>query len=201
MKHQGKTNPPGRRKIIEALFELMKVKNFHRITTAEIARTAGVTEGLIYKYFEDKTDLLYQVLHLHFAEFNNEVLEKLKSERSSIGKLETVIRASLESYSSNRVFARMLLLEVRSFPSYFESDAYEMVRVYAATILDIINEGVQSGEIRPDIDPYVLRKMLIGGIEHACLGEIIFGRDLDVEKTTEAMTQILLHGVRDHEPS
>lgn len=201
MKHQGKTNPPGRRKIIEALFELMKVKNFHRITTAEIARTAGVTEGLIYKYFEDKTDLLYQVLHLHFAEFNNEVLEKLKSERSSIGKLETVIRASLESYSSNRVFARMLLLEVRSLPSYFESDAYEMVRVYAATILDIINEGVQSGEIRPDIDPYVLRKMLIGGIEHACLGEIIFGRDLDVEKTTEAMTQILLHGVRDHEPS
>ena len=195
-----KTNPPGRRKILKALFDLMKVKNFHGITTAEIARTAGVTEGLIYKYFEDKTDLLYQVLHLHFEEFNSEVTDKLRAATSSVEKLETVIRASLESYSSNRVFARMLLLEVRSFPSYFDSAAYEMVRVYAATILDIIREGKASGEIRGDVDPYVMRKMLIGGIEHACLGEIIFGRELDVEKTTGAMTQILLHGVCEHGP-
>lgn len=201
MKHKGKTNPPGRQKIIKALLELMKRKNFHRITTAEIAKTAGVTEGLIYKYFKDKTDLLYQVLHLYFTEFNSDILGKIESGKSSIDKLETIIRASLESYSSNRVFAKILLLEVRSAPSYFESDAYEMVRVYAGTILEIIQDGVAAGEIKGDIDPYVLRKILLGAIEHACLGEIIFGKELDVEKTTAAMTHILLNGVKKHESS
>jgi TetR/AcrR family fatty acid metabolism transcriptional regulator len=73
MKHKGKTNPPGRIKIIKSFSRLMKEKDFHSITTAEIAGNAKVTEGLIYKYFKDKKDLLYQVLNDHFAEF----LEKL----------------------------------------------------------------------------------------------------------------------------
>ena len=51
MKHKGNTNPPGRQRIIEALTQLMWTKDFNSVTTAEIAEQAGVTEGLIYKYF------------------------------------------------------------------------------------------------------------------------------------------------------
>ena len=66
MKHKGKTNPPGRIKIMTSFSALMKEKDFHSITTAEIAKNADVTEGLIYKYFKDKKDLIYQVLNDHF---------------------------------------------------------------------------------------------------------------------------------------
>ncbi len=41
--------PPGRTKIVEALKFLLEEKEFNAITTAEIAKTAGVTEALIYK--------------------------------------------------------------------------------------------------------------------------------------------------------
>lgn len=196
MRHKGKTNPPGRQKIIKALSSLMDYKNFYAITTAEIAETAGVTEGLIYKYFKDKNDLLFQVLHLHFREFHKDVVQQLESCDSCMEKLETIIQASLESYAANRVFAKILLLEVRNSPSYFDSDAYDMVRVYSATILRIIEEGIESGELRPETDPYVLRKTLLGAIEHGCLGEVIFGRELDVDETTSAITHILFYGVK-----
>ncbi len=105
MKHKGKTNPPGRQKIIKSLSTLMKTKDFHSITTAEIAETAGVTEGLIYKYFKDKKDLLYQVLNLHFSQFQSMVIKRIDAKKTCIEKLETIIHASLESYTSNRVFA------------------------------------------------------------------------------------------------
>lgn len=196
MRHKGKTNPPGRQKIIKALTSLMDNKNFYTITTAEIAATAGVTEGLIYKYFQDKNDLLFQVLHLHFRDFHEGVVRQLESCDSCMEKLETIIRASLESYAANRVFAKILLLEVRNSPSYFQSDAYDMVRVYSATILRIIEEGVASGELRPETDPYILRKTLLGAIEHGCLGEIIFGRELNVDEITSAITHILFYGVK-----
>jgi len=49
--------PPGRVKITEALKSLLEEKEFGAITTAEIAKNAGVTEALIYKYFKDKRDL------------------------------------------------------------------------------------------------------------------------------------------------
>ncbi|MBT6341605.1 MAG: TetR/AcrR family transcriptional regulator, partial [Desulfobacula sp.] len=48
MKHKGKTNPPGRIKIMKSFSLPMAKKDFHSITTAQIAGNANVTEGLIY---------------------------------------------------------------------------------------------------------------------------------------------------------
>ncbi len=189
-------NPPGRIKIVQALTKLMGDKDFHSITTAEIAETAGVTEGLIYKYFSDKKDLLYQVLETLFTKFNETVMEKAAKKSNAIDKLNVVIGSSIEYYTTNRVFGRMLLLEVRNAPAYFQSNAYENVRLYSLNILNIINEGIENGEIKPDIDPLILRKMIFGAIEHACLGELIFNKELDARATTQHISKILFNGAK-----
>ncbi|MFZ1984033.1 MAG: TetR/AcrR family transcriptional regulator [Desulfatitalea sp.] len=196
MKHKGHTNPPGRQKIIEALTQLMWTKDFHSVTTAEIADMAGVTEGLIYKYFKSKKELLYQVLNDLFTQFNQTVLKRIADKASAIEKLEIIICFSIEYYTANRVFARILLLEVRNSQDFFSSAAYEMVKAYACTILDIIHEGIGKGEIRPDTDPQILRKIILGAIEHACLGEIIFSRELDAQALTQSISTIIFNGAK-----
>lgn len=196
MKHKGKTNPPGRIKIMNSFYSLMKKKDFHSITTAEIAKNAEVTEGLIYKYFKDKKDLIYQVLNDHFFEFMVKIENRVAHEKTCIKKLEVIIFASLESYADNRVFSKILLLEVRSSPEYFNSSAYGLVRKYAGTILGIIEEGIQTKELKPDTDPCLLRKVILGAIEHACIGEIIFARELDIDQVSKGITNIVFNGVR-----
>lgn len=196
MRQKTKTNPPGRIKIMRSFSTLMKEKDFHSITTAEIAGNAGVTEGLIYKYFKDKKDLLYQVLNEHFKAFQAKVEASVAEKSTCIAKLETIIFSSLESYTENRVFARILLLEVRNSSVYFDSGAYGMVKKYARTILDIIRQGIETGELKADTDPYLLRKVILGAIEHACLGEIIFDKELDVETASSGITNIVFYGVK-----
>jgi len=191
-----KIYPPGRIKIMNALSELMREKDFHSITTAEIAATAGVTEGLIYKYFKDKKDLLYQVLNGHFQTFQEHIVLKIKTQRSAIEQLTIIIKTSLNSYAANRVFAKILLLEVRNSPNYFQSDAYEMVKIYSRTILDIINHGMATGEIRQNINPYALRQVILGSIEHACLGEVIFGKELDTDQVADHICNIIFRGAQ-----
>lgn len=196
MKHKGRTNPPGRQKIIKALTRLMRTKDFNSVTTAEIAQTAGVTEGLIYKYFQDKRDLLYQVLHDIFVQFHETVLARTTGKNSAIEKLEIIIQSSIEYYTANRVFARILLLEVRNAQGYFESDAYEMVKQYAHNVLSIIRAGIQNEELKQDVDPIILRKVIIGAIEHACLGEIIFAKELDALAITQEISNIIFKGAK-----
>lgn len=58
---KAKNQPPGRIKIIKAFKSLLLEKDFNSITWAEIARTAGVNEGLIYKYFKDSLFCIYPV--------------------------------------------------------------------------------------------------------------------------------------------
>lgn len=196
MKHKGKTNPPGRIKIMRSLSNLMAEKDFHSITTAEIAGNAQVTEGLIYKYFKDKKDLLYQVLNEHFFEFQAKIENRIANEKTCVEQLEVIIFSSLESYGDNRIFSKILLLEVRNSLEFFNSCAYGMVRKYASTILDIIKKGIQTGELKPDTDPYVLRKVILGAIEHACLGEIIFGKELEIDEVSTGICEIIFNGVK-----
>lgn len=194
MAEKKKNNPPGRIKIMKALSNLMAQKDFHSITTAQIAKTAKVTEGLIYKYFKDKKDLLYQVLNEHFHEFQAKIEDRIDNETTSVRQLEVIVYSSLESYAENRIFSKILLLEVRSSPEFFNSEAYQRVKKYSRTILEIIKKGKDNQEIRSDIDPYTLRKVILGAIEHACLGEIIFGRELDIDRVSSDISTIVFNG-------
>ena len=46
--------------IIKYGFELMCEKGYHNTNTAEIAKAAGVSTGIVYQYFNDKRDIFLQ---------------------------------------------------------------------------------------------------------------------------------------------
>ena len=52
-------------KIIKAGFELICEKGYHNTNTAEIAKSAGVSTGIIYSYFKDKHDILIEGIKLY----------------------------------------------------------------------------------------------------------------------------------------
>ena len=51
-----------RQNIICATERLLQTHGLARLTTREIAREAGVTEGLIYHHFKDKAELILEVV-------------------------------------------------------------------------------------------------------------------------------------------
>ena len=191
-KHQ----PPGRIKIVKALKELLAQKEFSAITTAEIARTAGVTEALIYKYFRDKRDLLHQILADYLKTYGVVLETDLKGIKGALNKLRKLIWSHINVYANNRVFAKVLLIEVRNYADYYRSDTYELVKIYSNTVLSVIEEGVGNGEIRADIPAKMIRQTILGSIEHVCLSGIVFEREMDPEEITDHLCEILFDGIR-----
>ncbi|MBI9084680.1 MAG: TetR/AcrR family transcriptional regulator [Desulfobacterales bacterium] len=191
-----RSQPPGRRKIVRSVRKLLETNDFNSITTAEIARTAGVTEGLIYKYFDNKRDLLYHVLETHFNRFITQCEAAIADADTALLKLRAIMHAYLDSYNRHRVFARILLLEVRNAASFFESSAYAEVRRHSRIILGIIKTGIENGEIRDDVAPEAIRDAMFGTIEHSTLASLIFNRPLDADAICERTCRILFDGIR-----
>lgn len=175
-------HPPGRVKIANALRSLLKDKEFDAITTAGIAVTAGVNEALIYRYFGDKRGLLHQVLYEFLEEYVGSIEKDLDGIKGSLNRLCRLIWHHIHMFESNRVFAKLLLLEVRSFPGYFGGHYYGQVKRYSNILLGILEEGMKNGDIQDDIPIRSLRQVVIGGIEHICLPEVIFERDFSAEQ-------------------
>ena len=52
-------------KIINAGYELFSEVGYYGTNTAEIAKRAGVSTGIVYGYFQDKRDILISVLEIY----------------------------------------------------------------------------------------------------------------------------------------
>jgi TetR/AcrR family fatty acid metabolism transcriptional regulator len=180
---------------MEALKVLLEQKEFTSITISELAATAGVTEGLIYKYFKDKRDVLHVVLSDYVDFFLTRLEKELRDTEGALNKLRKLIRIHITMYAHNRVFSRILLLEVRNHPDYFQSDAYNTVKRYTSLLMRIIEEGRAEGSIRRDIPPAAIRQLIVGGIEHTCLPSILFQRTLNPEEASDQLSEIIFRGI------
>ena len=190
------SDPPGKRKILKALRLLLEERNFASITIAEIAGTAGVTEGLIYKYFKDKRGILHQVLKEHYELFLGQIQRDLKGIDGALNQLQKIIWSCIDRYANHRVFARIILLEVRNSEEYFQSEAYELVRVLNRIIIDIIEKGIRTGEIRDNIPPSYIRNAIFGTIENSCMNRAIFNETVSTDETARNITELIFNGIR-----
>lgn len=59
-------------RIMEIGIELMIEKGYHHTTTDDIAAAAGVSTGIIYRYFKDKHDILIAGLKFYFRKMEQE---------------------------------------------------------------------------------------------------------------------------------
>ena len=69
--------------LINAAFQLFNEKGFYNTNSKEIAKQAGVSTGLFYNYFNDKSDIFLEILN-RISEKNylelEKILEKLSKE-------------------------------------------------------------------------------------------------------------------------
>jgi AcrR family transcriptional regulator len=193
--HDSKPLPPGRIKIVRALKSLLVEKEFSAITTAEIAKNAGVTEALIYKYFKDKRDLLHQVLSEYLEQYRAQMGQDLKGIKGTFNKLRKLIWSHINVYATNRVFAKILLIEVRNYPDYYKSETYLRVKEYSNIVLKIIEEGIRDGEIRNDVPARLIRHSILGSIEQVCLSGITFGKEINPDVLTDQICEVIFRGI------
>ena len=189
------SDPPGKIKIADALKTLLKEKDFNSITSAEIAATSGVNEALIYRYYKDKRGLLHHTLSKYLRESEAQIDLYLRDTHGTFSKLKKVIWHTFDTYDKNRIFAKILLIEVRNFPGYFKSETYALAKHYSSIILELVKEGIENGEVRNDISAWHMMQAIIGAVEHLILPGLIFDRKLDIDVCTENLCRILSEGI------
>lgn len=189
--------PPGRIKIANALRDLLSEKDFNSITTSEISNKSGVNESLIYRYFGDKRGLLHQVLKEHLDEFVKRIALDLTGTAGALNKLRKMIGSTIDFYDRDRVFSKMLLIEVRNYPGYFESETYTTIKHYTNMVLATIKEGIANGELRSDISPTYLRQIVLGAIEHMVLPALIHNSKIDVDAYQKEISNVIFKGIQE----
>ena len=91
-------------RIIEAGYTLFAREGYYNTNTAQIAKEAGVSTGIVYGYFHDKRDILIEVLNLYIAKVFEPIyamLEKIKMPVDFDFLISHAIDAVVEMHRAN----------------------------------------------------------------------------------------------------
>ncbi|MCB9077790.1 MAG: TetR/AcrR family transcriptional regulator [Anaerolineaceae bacterium] len=151
-----------RTQILMGAAQVFAKKGFHRATTKEIARQAGVAEGTIYNYFDNKRDLLLAMVEmLATRSIKANILEHPPDDPKEFFSLLLHDRYQLlKEYG--HIMAPMIA-EIFSDPDLREAIYRSILMPVAEPIEQYIQHRIDSGEFKP-VNPIVITRALIGSI-------------------------------------
>ena len=92
-------------KIIESGFDLICKKGFHNTNTAEIAKAAGVSTGIVYQYFKDKRDIFMYGIEQYAKNLMfpiNQISLKKIDKKNIYNEIENVIDDLVKFHASTK---------------------------------------------------------------------------------------------------
>jgi TetR/AcrR family transcriptional regulator, fatty acid metabolism regulator protein len=182
--------------IIEAAMSVFGEKGYHDSTISDIARAAGVSEATIYEYFEGKEDLLFTIPYKEIKETIAFLETMMRYIKGAENRLRAVIYCYFYAYNDNPNYSSLILLDIKHNRKFMKTDAYKMVSLIANIMLDCIREGISNGDFKPDLDPYLVRHIILGTMEHIFFRWHLRGRKDEMVDFVEPLLEIIFDGIR-----
>jgi TetR/AcrR family transcriptional regulator, fatty acid metabolism regulator protein len=186
-------------RILDAALNIFARAGFQNATITGISKEAGVSEATIYEYFGTKEDLLFAIPE----KISDETFEKssnvLPYIKSTEGRIRAIMLGYVQLYQDNPNYSALVLLHLMSNKRFRQTPAHAAIRRSAGRLLECIKEGIAEGTFKKDLNPYLIRSMLMGTIEHLFIHWHMQG--MPVKETTimdmlDPFLEIVLDGIR-----
>jgi len=181
--------------IIEGALKIFGEKGFEDTTISAICKAAKISDATLYEYFSSKEEVLFSIAKHYTQRELNRMRGVTHYIHSPKEKIRVIIQAYLEFYENNRLYTSVALLLLKGNRKFIKSDAYQVVRESAKSIVDAFNEGVESGVFRKDLDPYIVRNMVLGFIEHLTIQWLLVGRPESISVFRDTIFDMVMRAI------
>lgn len=181
--------------IIKAAEKVFASRGFHEARISDVAKAAGVSDSTLYKYFATKEELLFSIPARTVSRYHKENQELLKYIRGAANKLRALIHRHLSLYADNEDYANVVMLILKGNRNFLQTEAYKIVQASARVTTQVLEEGIRTGEFRPNMKPYLVRAMIWGTVEHLVVRRSLLGKPEDLEALADDVTDTILSGI------
>ena len=184
-------------RIIEAATKVFAKNGFYQSKIAQIAKEAGVADGTIYIYFENKDDILISL----FEEQMKVVLDNMTLQVAKINdpaeKLEKFASTHLGLIEMNKDMAEIIQVELRQSGKFMKEYKNDRFMEYLNIIGDIIIEGQKSGLFKKDVIPGVAKRAFFGALDEMSRFWVLSSRrQYDISTAAKQISMFFLNGIK-----
>jgi AcrR family transcriptional regulator len=145
--------------IIKSGLKLFGSRGYHGTSVGDIATAAKITKGAFYHHFKSKEKLLV-LIHEEYADYQYKAMQAAMSDTlSSAQQLRVLITCIVEAVGRYKPNVTVYFQERRYLTKSNLAKANRQRNELENAFMNVVEQGIASGEFRQDLDPRV-----------ACLG-------------------------------
>ena len=174
-----------RRKIISAALELFAEHGYERTSVRMLAQHAGISQGLLYNYFESKEHVLTEIMDLGMGYAAN-AFEFIPAEAPPFEQLEGLLRGIFAELENQTDFWRVFY-SLRYMPAFHKLLGAEIIRHTNLLRGHFAEVYANAGASEPELRAWSLYATVEGIIQQY----LLFGEDYPLQAVVD-------HAVREH---
>jgi AcrR family transcriptional regulator len=186
-----------RGEILAAAKKVFARKGYHGTTIAEIAKTARLSYGSIYWYFESKDALFHELMEAEGQSLRAHVTEALTTTPAAgapDAPFRAAVRATFEFFESDRALVKLLFRDSHALGDRFEKHLFGIYEGFIGDIEEIVADAASRGIIA-DYPPRMVAVSvgaLVGQIAHR---RVVTDDGLSAAVVADFVVSLLLNGL------
>ena len=186
-----------RTRILQAAQRLFAAKGFEGTTTRDLAQTAGVAEGTLFRHFANKKAILVEVATSGWVDLLTDLLTEL-SEMGSYKAIAEVMRRRMWNLQKNADIMRVCFMEVQFHPDLRDRIQTEVIDKMTAVAEAFFQTAIDKGIYR-QMDAKLGAKVFLGLFAIAGFSDNTLiepnASPQEMQKMAEGLADIFLNGV------
>jgi AcrR family transcriptional regulator len=186
-----------RTRILQAAQRLFAAKGFEGTTTRDLAQTAGVAEGTLFRHFANKKAILVEVATSGWVDLLTDLLTEL-SEMGSYKAIAQVMRRRMWNLQKNADTMRVCFMEVQFHPDLRDRIQTEVIDKMTAVAEAFFQTAIDKGIYR-QMDAKLGAKVFLGLFAIAGFSDHTLiepnASPQEMQKMAEGLADIFLNGV------
>ncbi|WP_284139775.1 MULTISPECIES: TetR/AcrR family transcriptional regulator [unclassified Virgibacillus] len=190
-----KKNKPKYKMIIEAAVEVIAENGYHASQVSKIAKKAGVADGTIYLYFKNKEDILVSVFEEKMGQFIDKIAAAIAEKENANDKLLTLIKMHFQQLAEDHHLAIVTQLELRQSNLALRQEINKVLKSYLTVMDSIVNEGIQEGLFRSDMNIPLVRQMIFGTLDETVTNWVMKDEKYDLVQLAPNVHDLITKGL------
>ena len=195
------TEEDTRTKILQAALQLFAKRGYDGTTTKDLAKSAGVAEGTLFRHFASKKTILIEIATAGWVDILTDLLTEL-SEMGSYKAVSQVMRRRMLNMRKNGDLMRVCFVEAQYHPELQESIQAEVINKMTDVAEAFFETAMEKGIYRP-MNPKIVAKVFLGIFAIAGFSEETImnpsASPQEMQEMAEGISDIFLRGVLNNE--
>ncbi|MDF2569801.1 MAG: transcriptional regulator TetR family [Sporomusa sp.] len=182
--------------VVLTAIEIIDELGIQGMSTKELAKRQGISEGTLFKHFKRKNEIILDVLD-HFSKFDLAIFESTLARKAESEKTVDMIRFWVDAYATYyenypAITALAQLYDVFNYDPVLSGKVKDIYSKRLGYLNQIIKDIQQAGEIEATIDSTILVNIIIGSFNTICLTWRLAGRNFSLRDRTLAAIDVIV---------